>query len=167
MVMEMAVIGVSKELEKQVEKSKQEILVVISEREESRKVFDAALQMVKESGGKIILTAVIDEDVKPPFEFSKFVANERINAEPAYVYKVMYGEQLLRPFEEILMREGIEYEKIIEPENTMKRIASLANYLNPARIVIGLNELRRATKGIFRNQRKFMEKITCPITIIP
>ncbi|MEM3156981.1 MAG: hypothetical protein QXZ49_03605, partial [Nitrososphaerota archaeon] len=83
------------------------------------------------------------------------------------VYKMMYGEQLLRPFEEVLIKEGIEYEKIIEPENTMKRIASLAEYVSPARIVIGLNELRKTTKGIFRSQRKFMEKISCPLTIIP
>lgn len=163
----MAVIGISKELEKQAEKTKQSILVVINEREESSKVFDAAVQMVKESGGKIILTAVIDEDVKPPFEFNKFVTNERIDGDPTFVYKMMYGEQLLRPFEEILIREGIEYEKIIEPQNNLKRIASLANFVNPARIIIGVDELRRMTKGVLRSQRKFMEKITCPITIIP
>ncbi|MEM3807853.1 MAG: hypothetical protein QW413_04595 [Nitrososphaerota archaeon] len=165
--MKMAVLGVSKEIEKEAEKTRQNILVVISEGEDSRKVFDAAVQMVKETGGKIILTALIDKNIKPPFEFNKFVANERINAEPAYVYKMMYGEQLLRPFEEVLIKEGIEYEKIIEPENTMKRIASLAEYVSPARIVIGLNELRKTTKGIFRSQRKFMEKISCPLTIIP
>jgi len=165
--MKMAVLGVTKEIEEQAEKTKQDILVIINDSEESKRVFEAAIQMAKEAGGKIILTAVIDEKVKPPFEFYRYVLNEKINADPSYVYKMMYAEQLLRPFEEILRREGISYDKVVELENSMKRIASLANNISPARIVIGIEGLRRATKGIFRSQKRFMENLPCPLTIIP
>jgi nucleotide-binding universal stress UspA family protein len=165
--MKMAVLGITREVEEQVEKTKQAILVVISDSEESRKVFDAAVQMAKESDGKIILTAMIDEDIKPPFEFKNYVLNEKINADPNYVYKTMFAEQLLRPFEETLRREGIEYDKVIELENSMKRIAALANNICPARIVIGIEELRKATRGVFRGQKKYMENLPCPLTIIP
>jgi len=167
LVMKMAVLGVTKEVEKQEEKAKQEILVVINDSEESKKVFEAAVQMAKEVDGKIVLAALMDKKLKPPFEFNRYVINEKINADPDYVYKVMYAEQLLRPFEETLRREGIEYEKVIELENSMKRIASLANNISPARIVIGIEELRKVTRGILRSQKRIMENLPCPLTIIP
>ncbi len=167
LVMKMAVLGITKEVEEQVEKTKQAILVVINDSEESRKVFEAAVQMAKEADGKIILAAVVDEGVKPPFEFNNYVLTEKINADPNYVYKTMFAEQLLMPFEETLRREGIEYDKVIELENSMKRIAALANNICPAKIVIGVEELRKATKGLFRSQKKYLENLPCPLTIIP
>ncbi len=163
----MAVLGITKSIEEQTSKKRQEILVIVNDSEESEKVFEAAVEMVKESGGRIILAAVIDKNVKPPYDFYQYVKNEKIDLHPDYAYKIMLAEELLRPYEEKLKREGIEYSKIIETENSMKKIASLANNLEPARIIIGINQLRKATRGLLKRQNKFVERITSPITIIP
>jgi len=89
--MKIAVLGGVKEIEEQVEKDKQVTLVVINNDDESSKVFKAAVQIANEAHGKIILIAMINDDIKLAFEFNSYVLNEKINTDPGYVYKTIFA----------------------------------------------------------------------------
>lgn len=146
--------------------AKKVLLVVITERT-PKKVFDSALEIAREEGATIFLAGFVDPRRKVPGEFIEFVKTERLEGDPRYHYLHLIGREMLKPYEEALKREGIEYESYVEFGNPNEALSWLVELVKPKRIVIGLKDFLRREGRIFKRSEDGLEGLKTPITIIP